>query len=312
MPPKKKSAKNIDLMLKIASSELSDNSKENYRMRAQTLEKRSGKPLIYVATNPDTYIAEIQSWYSNNTSRKAYMSFILSLFRYNPDFLCDNRKIYEKWAEVFNDTHKQVIDRYETNKPTQRQVEGFVSYTEIVKKRDELEKGSIERLLLGFYTYLKPMRCDYGMVKIYKDRLPTEKEREKNYVFIADENKAILHLGEYKTSKTYGDHEIELPKPLYEDLLLSLKKNDREWLFVDSNGTKQSRNTYCSWTLRVFKKIFNKPLSVSLIRHSFINQLNMTDLSIKEKKDIAQQMGHNIQTQDIYRLIFNDKKENDE
>jgi hypothetical protein len=35
----------------------------------------------------------------------------------------------------------------------------------------------------------------------------------------------------------------------------------------------------------------------------------MTDLSIKEKKDIAQQMGHNIQTQDLYRLIFKDKKE---
>jgi hypothetical protein len=308
MPPKKKNTKTIDLMLQIASSELSDNSKENYRMRAQTLEKRSGKTLINIATNPEIYIPEIQAWYPNNTSRKAYMSFILSLFRYNPDFMCDNRKFYEKWANAFNDTHKQVMDRYETNKPTERQVEGYVSFEDIIKKRDELEKGSIERLLLGFYTYLKPMRCDYGMVRIYKDKLPIEKERESNYVFI-NESKAILHLGKYKTSKTYGDHEIELPKSLLEDLVISLKKEPRDWLFVDSNGKEQSRNTYCSWTLRVLNKLFHKPLTVSLIRHSFINQLNMTDLSIKEKKDIAQQMGHNIQTQDLYRLIFKDKKE---
>ena len=309
MPPKKKkNTKNMDLMLQIASSELSDNSKENYRMRAQTLEKRSGKTLINIATNPDIYIPEIQAWYPNNTSRKAYMSFILSLFRYNPDFMCDNRKFYEKWSNAFNDTHRQVMDRYETNKPTERQVEGYVKYTDIIKKRDELEEGSIERLLLGFYTHLRPLRCDFGMVKIYKEKLPTEKERESNYIHI-NSDKATLHLETYKTSKTYGNYEIELPEPLLKDLKLSLKNKDREWLFVDSNNKAQTRNTYCSWTLRVFKKLFNKPLSVSLIRHSYINELNMNDLSIKEKKEIAEQMHHNVQTQDLYRLIFKDKKE---
>lgn len=304
MPPKKKKTDiNMDPMLKIMEADLSDNSKENYKMRAHTLEKKAGKPLMYIILHPEIYIEELQKWYPKNTSCKAHMSFILSIFRYNPDIMCDNRKLYEKWSKAFNDTHQKVIDRYETNKPTQRQIEGFVDYADIIKKRDELEEGSIERLLLGFYTHLRPLRCDFGMVHLYYNKLPSEKEREKNYIFI-NGDKAILHLGTYKTSKTYNDYEIELPEPLLKDLKLSLKNNDRDWLFVDSNNKPQSRNTYCSWTLRVFKKLFNKPLSVSLIRHSYVNQLDMNKLSIKERKEIAEQMLHNIDTQQIYKLIF--------
>lgn len=297
MPPKK------DLLQKIEESELSDVSIENYKMRAHTLEKKFGKPIQYIILHPETYISELTKLYPKNTSRKAHLSFLLALFRYNPDFTCDHRKAYEAWSHAFQDTHKKVIDRYETNQPTERQEEGFVPYEEILKKRDELDPGSTERLLLGFYTHLKPMRCDYGMVRIYQGKLPPEKDRENNYIHLQD-GKAMLRLSSYKTSKTYGNHEIELPKPLLDDLERSLKKEGREWLFVDSKGKPQSRNTYCSWTLRVLRKLFQKPLTVSLIRHSFINQLNMSQLTIKEKKEIAQQMGHNVQTQDVYRLIF--------
>lgn len=308
MPPKKKKINydTFDPLEKIKDADLSENSKENYVIRAHTLSKKAGKPLMYIILHPEIYIDELHKWYPKHTSCKAHMSFILSIFRYNPDLLCDHRNIYDKWSEAFTSTHQKVIDRYETNKPSERQVEGYVPFQEIIKKRDSLEEGSISRLLLGFYTYLKPMRCDYGMVKIYKNKLPTEKEREANYILMKDDS-ATLHLGSYKTSKTYGNHEIDLPEELFKDLKASLNAEEREWLFVDSKGKPQSRNTYCSWTLRVLKELFNKPLSVSLIRHSFINQLNMSELSIKEKKEIAQQMGHNIQTQDVYRLIFKDK-----
>ena len=304
MPPKKKTDVNMDPMLKIMEADLSDNSKENYKMRAHTLEKKSGKPLMYIIIHPEIYIEELHKWYPKNTSCKAHLSFILSIFRYNQDIMCDNRKIYEKWSDEFNETHKRVMDRYETNKPTERQAEGFVDYADIIKKRDELEGGSIERLLLGFYTHLRPRRCEYGKIYIYTNKLPSEKERESNYIQI-NGDKATLHLGTYKTSKTYNDYEIELPEPLLKDLKLSLKNNDRDWLFVDINGKPYNRNSYCAFTLRVFKKLFNKPLTTSLIRHIYISsELNMNKLSIKEKKEIAQDMAHNIHTQDTYRLIF--------
>lgn len=305
MPPKKKkSYENLDLLEKINTSELSETSKENYRMRAHTLSKRAGKPIMEIVMNPETYIKKLEEWYPKNTSRKAHLSFVLSIFRYNPDFMCDNRKIYDKWSEEFNETHKKVIDRYETNLPSDRQREGYISYQDIIKKRDSLEEGSIERLLLGFYTYLKPMRCDYGSIYLYINQLPFEKERERNYIHIKDDT-AVLHLKDYKTSKKYKDHIVELPETLLKDLKASLKKEERKWLFVDSKGQPQSRNTYCAWTLRVFKRLFGKPVSTSIIRHIYISEeLDMNKLSIKEKKEIAEQMKHNIDTQDLYRLNF--------
>lgn len=302
MPPKKLD-ESFDPLEKIRDSDLSDNSKENYKMRAHTLTKKAGKPLMNIILHPETYIGELEKWYPKNTSRKAHLSFILSVFRYNPDMTCDNRKAYDAWSEAFTKTNKKVIDRYETNKPSDRQVEGYVPYDEIIQKRDSLDEGSIERLLLGFYTHLHPMRCDYGKVRIYRARLPPAKQREQNYVLVKDD-KAILRLGQYKTSKTYGNHEIDLPEGLFKDLQASLRAEERDWLFVDSKGNPQSRNTYCSWTLRVLRDLFGKPLTVSIIRHSFINSLDMNNLSIQEKKQIAEKMGHNLNTQAIYRLIF--------
>lgn len=301
MPPKKQKIE--DLLEKIRESDLSDNSKENYEMRAHTLAKKAGKPLMYIIMHPEIYIGELEKWYPKNTSRKAHMSFILSIFRYNPDLLCDHRKIYDKWSEAFNETHKKVMDRYETNKPSDRQAEGYVPYDDIIQMRDSLEEGSIEKLLLSVYTFLPAMRCDFGMVRLYKNRLPTEREREKNYILMKD-NTAILHLGTYKTHKKYGDYEVEIPAELFNEIKASLKEKERDYLFVDNKGKPQSRNTYCAWTMRVFKKLFNKPLTVSLIRHSFISQLNMNDLSVKEKKDIAAMMHHSLHTQDLYRLKF--------
>jgi len=303
MPPKKK-ALDIDLLQKVIESELSDNSKENYKMRAHTLEKKLGKPILHIVLHPATYIPEITKLYPANTSRKAHLSFILSLFRYNPDFTCDHRKAYEQWAKEFNDARQKVIEHYETNKPTNRQADGYVAYNDIIKKRDELEPGSIDRVLLGFYTHLRPRRCEYNMVRLYNTRLPSEREREKNYILINDD-KATLHLGDYKTSKVYNNYEIELPEPLLKDLKLSLKNNDREWLFVDNKNQPYTRNSYCAWTLRVFKKLFGKRLTTSLIRHIYVSsELNMNKLSVKEKKQIALDMAHGLPLQDLYRLAF--------
>ena len=64
---------------------------------------------------------------------------------------------------------------------------------------------------------------------------------------------------------------------------------------------------YTAWTLRQFKAIFKKPLTVSLIRHSFINTLDFNKLSIKERREIATSMAHSIDVQGFYRLYFNDK-----
>ena len=155
------------------------------------------------------------------------------------------------------------------------------------------------------------MRCEYARVAIYKQRsgLPEESKREPNYILInSTQTSARLIISFFKTRKHHDAYDMKLPKELFEDLKLSLKTTPRDWLFVNSSGTPYNSNLYTKWTMRVFASIFKRPLTVALIRHAYINTIDFNTLSIKDKKEIATSMGHTIETQDRYRLLFDDKK----
>ena len=47
------------------------------------------------------------------------------------------------------------------------------------------------------------------------------------------------------------------------------------------------KNTYTKWCNRVLERLFGRALTVSLIRHAYINTLDFNKLTIKEKEEIA-------------------------
>ena len=67
---------------------------------------------------------------------------------------------------------------------------------EIMERREALEKGSIERLLLSFYTLLEPNRADYFATELITDG---EESAEENY--IVDHKKLVLR--DFKTKTLY-------------------------------------------------------------------------------------------------------------
>ena len=302
MPPKPK-----DLEAAIAANEdLSDISKKNYVAKVRALSSRAGKSINYIITHPDVYIPLIKEWYPNPTSHKAHYSTILSLFRYNPEFKAKNNAHFEKWTNSFRGADDEVSKRYELNQPSAKQIAGYVPYSEIIKARDELPVGHMHRLLLGCYTYIRPLRCEYGRLAIYKRHVPAESV-EPNYVLLKGADDATLIISKFKTQKHHDSFRIELPEPLVKDLLASLEELPRDWLFQNVNGDPFGSSQFSKWASIVFEKIFKRPLTVSLIRHSFINELDFNSMSIVDKKEIASAMGHTVAMQDKYRLLFKDK-----
>lgn len=299
---------NIDLFKAIDNnSDLSPVTKRNYHDRINAiLKKAECTDIMEVILKPDKYIPLMKKWYPLATSHKIHYTAVLSLFRYNPDFKNEHIKDHEKWVKAFRAADEEVNERYETNEPTKRQVEGYVPYEEIVKVRDSLPEGDIRRLLLDMYTHLRPMRCEYARIAIYTKKAP--EKPEANHI-ILNGKKARLILTHFKTRKHHDAYDLELPQPLVKDLLKSLDETPREWLFVGTKGEPYTPTLYTQWTSRVFKSLFNKPLTVSLIRHAYINTIDFNTLSIKEKKEIATSMGHTVETQDRYRLIFTDKEQ---
>jgi|APGre2960657373_1045057.scaffolds.fasta_scaffold01661_2 hypothetical protein len=290
----------------IQGLELSPVTKTMYNDRIRHLQNQLKCDFFTVIKDFKKSIAWIEKNYEQVTSKKAYLSIALSMFRHCAGLREQLPEAYKAWFEAFSKVDKLVEERYKKNEPSEKQTKGYVPFKELVKKRDGLEKGSEERLLLGMYTYIYPLRADFNEVRIYKTASVPSKH-EKNYIHISKTG-CNLVLSEYKTSSTHGIFKKLLPDELCEELHASLEKRPREYLFVKADGKPFDKsNSYIRYANRILGKLFAKPLTLSLIRHAFIDTLDFNTLTIAEKEAIALEMRHTTRLQDQYRLIF--KKE---
>jgi len=307
MPPKKKYNKNSPFLETLTNAELSPITKNVYLERWKNIMINHKVDIYTILTKPTIYIKWIIDNYDSPQTRKSYISAVLAMFRHNEGLKEQEKKAYNEWYEAFKDINKVIEDRYRRNEPTEKQEAGYVEYSEIVKKRDTLTKGTFEKLLLSFYTYIPPLRCDLNELHIYdKSKTKESSMTAKNYIILDKENKsAIMILNEFKTAKHLKEYRKELPVELVEELIASIDKHPRNFAFVDRDNNPYRPSAFRKWANRILARLFEKPLTISLIRHSFINSLDFNKLTIEEKESIAKDMAHTTQMQDRYRLIFN-------
>lgn len=293
-----------DFMHYISKADLSELTKQNYRDRLSHLQKFFDKSLFDIIKQAETSIKKIKDEYKQDTTRKTYISVILSVFRYTPGLKEQLSKAFVLWSSVLKECDDAVEGRYKKNAPTEKQKKGYVPYDEIKKKRFTLPKGSDERLLLAMYTDIHPLRADFNKVRLYKS-LP--QKPEPNYVHLKKTGCKLV-LTEYKTSSKHGTFEKTLPDVLCQEIHDSLDKRPRDYLFMSVNKEPfELANSFTHYANRILKKLFDKPLTISLIRHSFISTLDFNKLTIEEKEQIAGEMCHTTKLQDQYRLIFDEK-----
>lgn len=295
--------KDSPLLDGIMNASLSQVSKRVYLERLKVLMQMHKVDLYTLVTEPSKYIEWILRSYDSDQTRKSYLSGVLSLFRHNAGLKEQEKDAYLQWYNAFQTVHERIEERYKRNEPTQKQKEGYVAFPEIVAARNTLAKGSDERLLFSMYTMLPPLRCDFNRVRIYKGHVPPE-EKEQNYIVMANKE-ATLFLNEYKTkNKASAPYEKKLPEELVDELRASLDAKPRNWLFVDKALDPYHPKSYTKWANRVFARILKKRMTISMIRHAFINSLDFNKITVAEKETIAKDMAHTVGTQDRYRLIF--------
>ena len=285
----------------ITDADLSPVTKRTYLERLRYMIQNTKTELYEIITHPSKYIEWIKKHSPSLQTQKSYISGILAVFKHTPNLKDAERKHYYEWYQEFKKIHEKIDDHYKQNEPSQKQKEAYVPYQEIVAKRNTLGKGSKEKLLLSLYTYLPPLRSDFNKVYLYEN--PQKTYEHENYILLFDP--PTLVLNEFKTTKKKEGYERVLPEELVEEIKASLAKNPREWLFMDRDKKPYKSGSFTKWANRTLKSLFTKPLTISLIRHSYINQLDFNRLTVQEKEDIAKDMAHTVTTQDRYRLIFN-------
>jgi integrase len=139
-------------------------------------------------------------------------------------------------------------------------------------------------------VYIPPRRSkDYINFKIKPKSIDKQKD---NYM---DKNTFVFN--DYKTSKTYGQQIVSIPKELQTIIKKWIKVNPTEYLLFD---TIQKQLTVPSLTHRL-NKIFDKKVSVNQLRHTFLSDKYKD--SIKTNEDMEEdlkKMGSSMKQQKIY------------
>lgn len=289
----------------INRTDLSDVSKLNYKKRLTHLTDVTGKDMNWIIDNCKKTMKHLND--KSFETKKAYINSILALFKYTKDMKCLKKKQYDCWFKTFQEVNEITEKKYDNIAPSEKQIESFVTWKEVIEKRDSLDKSSDAYLILCLYTMIPPSRADMNNIKIVsKDLGPKEILKQPNYL-IVEGNKMTLVYNEFKSKgRSIPKYEKELPLELVEVIKKSLKDSPRDFLIVSPRNHEPylNVNSYTKYVHDILHKIFGKKVTFNTLRHSFVNELDFNELTPGERDSIARDLMHSERTMQRYKLRF--------
>ena len=285
---------------KCFGSNLSEQTKKKYGAILMKWMEYSKKYITDLLNNPLEANGLLQSFPISHTpeNHHTYLTPMIAYIHY----VAKDDKIEKEWKEYQRRNWEPIQQRYDENRPSERQKENIMSFEEILRIRESLEKGSIERLLLSFYTLLEPNRADYFATELIKTgQQPTE----ENYII----DNIHLILKDFKTKSVYKQLDNILPVEIQEELQESLKNKPRRYLFTrEDNSAYPDRKQYSTWACRTLTRVLKHPMTLTTLRHLFISQ-HMQNKSPSELTEMAKKMGHTRSMQRAYEWISPDEQQ---
>lgn len=262
----------------------------------------------------DKKIAE----YADNTQKAIYSSIVsvLSLVKDKPAY----KKSYQHYHDMMIGKRDEMKEsKPEAGTKTEREEKNWVSWEEVSALRDDLkakvdefkskkaiDSSQYETLLksvvLGLYSYTQPRRNqDYLDMYVVKGE-PTS--TEANFLVLDKKgNPTHFVFNKYKTSKKYGQQQIELTPELKDILAVFLhhhpllkgrkKSTEPQKMLVFADGKPMEAVNSIT---RLLNKIFGKAVGSSMLRHIYLS----SKYDIKEMNEDATKMGHSVEEQKQY------------
>lgn len=300
----------------IDDSKLSVLSKAGYKTRLNRLVKITGHDLNWVMMNADKTMNILEeNGIKELQTKKAYINAILTLFKHTEGLKNILAGSHARWLNHYRQVNSAAQVKYETCQASERQRNAYVKWDDILARRDQLDKSSPDYLILCMYTMIPPGRADMNEVRIFNDRLPSDEDEERfpNHLLIDHSTESItgfptmtLIYNEFKTrSKRLQKYENELPLDLTSVVADSLKRKPRDFLIVSPKTGRPYHNPH-SFTVyvdRMLFRIFNKPVTINTLRHSFINSINLNLLTPMDKKILSDKLMHSTSMFERYRFI---------
>ena len=182
-----------------------------YIRRLKTLNDNKVFSSMKFLMNTTTMIEKIEATGLSLNTQTSYFTAIVAVLSTFPKY----SKVYKTYRSKMIENANKIKTQYATNEKNDKQKESIIELSEVIKIRDELNKDSIEYLLLSLYTMTAPRRNkDYNeMMVVFEE--PDKLDSTKNY-YVASEQQFIFNI--YKTAKLYGQQRIDVPTALVDVL----------------------------------------------------------------------------------------------
>jgi hypothetical protein len=231
---------------------------------------------------------------------------------------------YQALGAYFKSSNLALSEYYiQKSKPLSRQIKetakgqcltpveraNYLDYDSICAVYDRLtycqHVSGEDRLLVGFYTQMPPVRADYSELRIFDN---SEPNMEFNHIEIrgdidTDECIVTVRIAEHKTASSFGILERVLPANLRRNLAEYMAGEEAfygvkpTWLFVFPPAHITTRLN------KVFQIATGKAISVNLIRHAYVTKQTEGRPPLAQLEAEAQEMGHSVMTHEMYRRL---------
>lgn len=291
-----------------ADASLSEKSKQHYTRMIHRWTSILNNDIHHILATPDDSVAKIFAKYPEIQTRKAFISAIIAMFKYNPQYKKSHAASHAKWVEYAVGINDQVAERYANGSATHRQENAYITWNEVLKKLDFLAKteyASSRHLLLAMYVLEEPKRQDYGNVQFIINDTGRTRPPSQNLIVLSKDGRGTLVLVNYKTQKKYGTLEFSLKPELMRIILTNLRTHPRKYLFESSDSKPYTDDAFIKFTSRTLQSLFApKPVTVTTLRHSLIKYMYEKGMTHKEREDLSKRMCHGIAMQSAYSFEF--------
>jgi hypothetical protein len=297
---------------------LSAVSKAGYVARLTALQRLTGHGLKRVLLQPEQTLNVLTRHRGHGgrplapSTLKSYVSSALAalkhtkMLRTKPEY----RKARGRWVHWFKRLRDQVDAQYRrcaSGAALPNRCEGYLPWKEICRARDQLQWGSLDRLLLELHTHALGRSREYASVRLYTE-VPNKDQRRlwPNHCVLlpSDPAGSYLRLGSFKTSSYIGPYKVPLSPSLHRAITTSLRWQPRRYLFEQPSRPGHPfthANTFNQFCNRRFKAVFGRPLTSNSIRHAFATSLNLNNEA--QLQHAAKNLAHtNIDT--LRRLYY--------
>jgi hypothetical protein len=235
-----------------------------------------------------------------NTTKLSYLNSIIGLKKIDDTIIEDDIKAVIEYRDELNTGVEKAREKNNLNE-TQEKALNEVSMSDLTKFADKLEqnkkksKKALENYILVKLMTSFPIRNDLMEIYLTNHKKDLKKDMNMLYIPLAKNKEALLKLKEYKTSKTYGDIDINIPVELTNDIKKLIKKDGRKFLFVNQKGESLSSSSFSHKLERLFKNEFNHPIGSTIIRKIYLT--SKYGDTLKDMKADSKLFGHDLTTQ---------------